>query len=73
MIITECQECGAPIFDGYEAGDEPIGALARVECRTCGANNYITRISVGGITYSEAEFQQMLAEGKVAPLKQEGA
>lgn len=55
MIFSTCTKCDAVIICHYEAGDEPVGALERIVCEECGANNFVERTSFGGTTYSEEE------------------
>jgi hypothetical protein len=60
VIIAECLTCEAPIWYGYEAGDEPcgVGVYGRHTCEKCGARNYIERVSFGGRVMTEAEMIQ---------------
>jgi hypothetical protein len=41
----------------YESGEKPCGAgvFGRVDCDSCGAINFVERVSFGGKTVDEAE------------------
>lgn len=57
MIFTACCSCDEPLLYPYEAGDEPCGSgvYGLAVCESCGKDNYVERVSIGGQTVASVD------------------
>ena len=67
MIFASCtgEGCKQTLTSIYEAGDAYAGYFERHVCDVCGATTYIQRLSLNGVTLSEAQFNEKVARGEI--------